>query len=73
LWNAGERSIHATKQIENLPSTIFMGDEYKDDKDPHSKFKKFEQKQINGKNDFDLNFTKVPLLAYEPKSSKVFI
>lgn len=50
-----------------------MGDEYKDDKDPHSKFKKFEQKQINGKNDFDLNFTKVPLLAYEPKSSKVFI
>lgn len=57
LWKAAEWSLHATKWVENFPSTIFMGDEYKDDKDPWSKYKWFKPEETLVQKDFDLNFT----------------
>lgn len=34
-----------------------MGDEYKDDKDPWSKYKKIKPEETLAQKDFDLNFT----------------
>lgn len=50
-----------------------MGDEYKDDRYPYSKYKAYQPEKSITNSDFDLNFTKVPVLAYDPKSSKVLI
>jgi hypothetical protein len=73
LRHAAERNIHYTKRLENPPSTIFVGDEYKDDRYPYSNYKAFNPEASIVKKNFDLDFTKVPVLGYDPKSSKVHI
>lgn len=72
LKNAGKRAIHATKFVDDLPSTVFMGDEYLDNRDPFKDNKKHDPSQSIVKRDFDIR-SKGPLLAYDPKSTKVFI
>jgi hypothetical protein len=53
LKRCAERNIHATKYIDDLPSTVFMGDEYFDIKDPPP-IHQFDPKKTVIKKDFDI-------------------
>lgn len=65
LWEAGKWSFGVTKFVDDLPSTIFVGDEYLDDRNPHKHFKKVVPDEIPmAPKNFDI-WSKATVLSYD--------
>ena len=67
-----ERNILATKDIDHLPSTIFMGDNYEDPKEWTADLKKKDLARSVGRTDFNTNIRN-DTLSKTNLSRKVFV
>ena len=61
-----------TKFVDDLPSTVFVGDEYLDDRNPHKHFKKVVPEHTLAPKNFDIR-SKATVLSYDQRSSKKII
>ena len=64
LREAGRRSFAVTKFVDDLPSTVFVDDEYLDDRNPHKNFKKVVPEHSLVKKNFDIR-SKATVLSYD--------